>query len=136
MNSSDFIGTKQYDPKVIRIVLSTNGNGKEEQGIKEQTPAEKIRGLIGLGADWNDPEFARKYKEALPHMAPWVVHRASILYLIDMASKKQIEMPKSILSAASGPSEVYEAIEDLKQAFGTSGIPIPEALLENSLSKD
>ncbi len=124
MNSSDFIGTKQYDPKVVRIVLSTNGNGNK--GAKEQTPAEKIRGLIGLGADWNDPEFAQKYKEALPHMAPWVVHRASILYLLGMAGKKQIEMPKSILSAASGPSEVFEAIDDLKQAFGTSGIPIPD----------
>jgi ubiquinone/menaquinone biosynthesis C-methylase UbiE len=124
MNSSDFIATKQYDPKVIRIVLSTNGNGNKE--AKEQTPAEKIRGLIGLGADWNDPEFARKYKEALPHMAPWVVHRASILYLLGMAAKKQIEMPKTVLSAASGPSEVFEAIDDLKQAFGTNGIPIPD----------
>jgi ubiquinone/menaquinone biosynthesis C-methylase UbiE len=123
MNTPDFIKTKEYDPKIVRVVLSTT---QRQNGQKIQTPAEEVRRMIGLGADWNDLDFAEKYKEALPHMAPWVLHRVSILYLVGMASKKHMEMPQTILSAASGPSEVFESIEDLKEVFDSNEIQIPE----------
>jgi hypothetical protein len=123
IRSPDIVSTRAHSTKIVRFNLSLQ---ERQASTKQQSKAEEIRRQIGSGADWNDPEFVKKYKETLPQMAPWVVHRACILYLLGLAKAGNIEMPKNILSAASGPSEVHESIADLKQLFEKQDIQMPK----------
>ncbi len=98
----------------------------ESEGAVQPTQAQKARHAIGT-AEWRGEwgSIAEQYVAALPKTASFIRDRALAAFIAKLASEGRITMPSTILSQASGPGQLYDAIQDLKPAFEKAGrVPV------------
>jgi len=103
---------------------------KINPSIYDTTVAQKIMQWIGKDPVncWKDPEFVELYMQALPNIAPHVIHSAKIFDLVSRAKRKEIEFPGRVLSEGAGPSLLYNTYHFMSKVLMRNGLSIPEVV--------
>ena len=112
--------------QVLRNGSVQNGNAQKVvlsvQGTGTQTGAQRLR--FGLGSQsWET--IAKEYMERFSTLAPFIIHHLAVEKLLQHAKKRQLLWPESILSQASGVSELHLAFQGLKKKVEASGFAMP-----------
>lgn len=129
--ATDISAYKSFSIDDVVVKTSARSAGKNSSngsnGSAETTRAQAIG--LRIGSDpkcWFDPEFAKTYFDALPELAPYIIHRMKILDLISRAKEGEIVFPQRILAPGSGPGILWSAYQSLESAVTAAGLQMPD----------
>lgn len=78
--------------------------------------------------NWGDGDLAREYADSFEYIAPYLATRVFMLHALGLAQQGKIPALAQGASFMSGPGEVYGALQDLKPALESAGVPLPHVL--------